>query len=113
MGSVKVVIDQQGVVDFLRMNKEVRDLMVDLGKEVAAEAQSTASDAEKGPGGTIDGYADAGFSVDWVAVKKRPQVRVTSNADSETATRVYFSTQKRWGVTHLRRALYKFTTRGG
>lgn len=111
--NVKVVIDEQGVQEFLRMNKEVRDLLVGVGQDVAAEAQATASDAEKGPGGRLDGYADAGFSVKWEQRQGRPRVNVVSNADPQTALGVYFSTQKRWGIAHLRRALYKFTTRGG
>lgn len=111
--NVKVVIDEQGVKEFLQKNKEVRDLLVGVGQDVAAEAQATASDAEKGPGGRLDGYADAGFSVEWENRAGRPRVNVVSNADPQTTLGVYFSTQKRWGVSHLRRALYKFTTRGG
>lgn len=111
--SVKVVIDEQGVTEFLNKNKEVRDLLVEVGQKVATEAQSTASDAEKGPGGRLTGYAEAGFAVEWESRGGRPRVNVVSRADPQTALGVMFSTQKRWGIAHLRRALYKFTTRGG
>lgn len=111
--NVKVVIDEQGVKEFLAENKDIRDLLIGVGRDVAAEAQATASDAEKGPGGRLTGYSDAGFSVEWQSRAGRPRVNVISNADPQTALGVLFSTQKRWGVSHLRRALYKFTTRGG
>lgn len=85
-----------------------------IGSQVAAEAQATAQDAQKGPGGTISGYAEAGFDVVWEPRGgKRPRVVIKSNASPETALRVLFYTQKKWGVAHLRRALYKYTTRGG
>ena len=87
--------------------------MMNLGEQVAAEAEATASAAEKGPGGRIDGYAAAGFSVKWDEGKRRPRVIIASNADPETALRAYFYTQKVWGVAHIRQALYKFTTKGG
>ena len=111
--NVRVVVDEQGIKEFLIKNQEIRQMFTDVGKKVAAEAQSTASDAEKGPGGTLTGYAEAGFAVEWEARGRRPRVNVVSRADPQTALGVLFSTQKRWGVAHLRRALYKFTTRGG
>lgn len=110
---VKVVINDDGIRAFLAQNKDVRDLLISTGQAVAAEAQSTASDAEGGPGGRLDGYAAAGFSVEWEGRAKRPRVNVRSNADGEMATRVHLASQKRNGVGHLRAALYSQTSRGG
>lgn len=113
MAKVKVVFDEAAFAQFVAENKYIRDELVHTAQAVAAYAQSTASDAENGSGGTIDGYADAGFSVRYVRRDpKRPRVDVVSNADSKTATAVLFHTLKRDGIDHLRRALYKFTTRG-
>lgn len=111
-GGVKVIVDEQGLREFLQANKDVRDLLVSVGQDVAGEAQATASEAEKGAGGRVTDYASSGFNVRWDNRSKRPQVIVESNADVDTFNAVYFYTQKLWGVTHLRRALYKFTTRG-
>lgn len=109
---MKVVVEEAGLRDFLRANKDFRDGLVHTAQAVADEAQATASEAEKGSGGRIDGYASAGFTVRWEDRGKRPRVIVESNADKDTVTAVHFHTQKVWGVAHLRRALYKFTHRG-
>lgn len=109
---MKVVVDERGLQDFLNQNKDFRDGMMHIGMDVQAEAQATASEAEKGAGGRIDGYASAGFTIRWDRRGKRPQVIVESNADSKIITAVHFYTQRLWGVAHLRRALYRFTTRG-
>lgn len=101
-------VDPRGVEYFLKTNKPVRDMLARTAGNVLAEAQSTASEAENGAGGRIDGYAAAGFKIVWLTKSKRPQIRIVSNADSETATAVHFYTQKRDGVGHLRAALYKF-----
>ena len=85
---------------------------MDIANSVQGEAQATASSAEEGPGGTITGYASAGFSVVYEARGKRPRVLIKSNADSATITAAHFHTQKRDGIAHLRAALYKFTKRG-
>mgnify|MGYP006946326448 CR=1 FL=1 len=107
---VRVIVDEKGVEEILKANKSIRDLLVKTGQAVAANAQATASAAEKGPGGNLTGYADAGFSVEWDNPgNKRPRVNVRSNADGELATRVHFYTQKRDGVGHLRKALYDET----
>lgn len=108
----KVVVDPRGIEYFLKTNKPVRDMMSRLANDVKAEADATASAAEKGEGGTITGYAAAGFTVKWETRSKRPRIIIKSNADSNTVNRVYWYTQKRDGVAHLRKALYKFTTRG-
>lgn len=103
-----VYVDPRGVEYFLKTNKPVRDMLAKTAANVAAEAAATASAAENGAGGRIDGYASAGFKVTWLTRSKRPQIRIESNASGETATAVHFYTQKRDGVGHLRAALYKF-----
>jgi hypothetical protein len=109
----RVVVHEEGIALFLQMNKPVRDMLVKTAQAVAAEAQSTASEAEKGPGGSIDGYAAAGFEVEWQSRSgKRPRVNIKSRADIKTALAAHFSSQKRFGVAHLRAALYKLTYRG-
>jgi hypothetical protein len=112
--NVRVEVDEQGIREFLAENKEIRDLMVSTGQAVAAHAQATAGDAENGPGGTIDGYASAGFTVSWNGSGgRRPRVEVSTNAPMETFMRVFFHTLKTKGVDHLRNALYSVTSRGG
>lgn len=111
-GAVNVVVDEQGLAELIQRDKSIRDALVGTAQQVAAVAQSTASDAEKGAGGSIDGYAAAGFSVEWEGRGgKRPRVNIVSNADPETATAAHFSTQRRYGVGHLRAALYAITGR--
>ena len=113
MANVKVVVHEEGIVQFMQENKQVRDMLVGVARSEANEAQATASDAEKGPGGRITGYADAGFSIEWQARGgKRPRVNVVSNADPMTALAAHFYTQKRDGVAHLRKALYSQTRKG-
>lgn len=109
-GGVRVVVDEQGLAEFLQANKSVRDALVSTAQQVAGAAQSTAPSAENGPGGSINGYASAGFTVEWESRGgKRPRVNIVSNADSETATAAHFYTQRRDGVAHLRAALYSVT----
>lgn len=103
--SVKVVVDNKDLAAFLQENKEVRDLLINTAQSVQAAAESTADDAQKGAGGTLYGYAEAGFTVEWEARGKRPRVIISSNADPEMALRVHFYTQKRDGISHLRKAL--------
>lgn len=106
-----VTLHKEGFIALLN-DPAVVGLLQSMGQQVAAEARATADDAQKGAGGTIDGYAQAGFSVELEMRSQRPRVNVRSNADPETALRVYWYTQRNWGVAHLRRALYKFTKRG-
>lgn len=109
----KVIVHEEGIAAFLEENPAVKAQLMGVAGSVAAEAQATADSAQKGPGGRIDGYAEAGFSVEWEARGgKRPRVNVVSNADPKTALAVHFYTQKRDGVAHLRAALYRFTRRG-
>ena len=107
----KIVYNPKGIQDLL-MSRDIEKALVEFGDKVAAEASATASSAEEGPGGRIDGYAAAGFSVVYERRSKRPRVLVKSNADPETAMAAHFHTQWRDGVAHLRAALYKFTKRG-
>lgn len=109
MAKAKIVIHEEGLQDLLKSNKDIRDKLVYTAQAVAAEAQKTADSAQKGAGGRIDGYAEAGFSVEWQGRGKRPRVNIKSNADGETAMAAHFYTQRRDGVAHLRAALYKFT----
>ena len=111
-GNVRVEVDPQGLTDLVN-SAPIMQMFNDVGGQVSAAAASTASDAEKGEGGRITGYAAAGFTSSWVGGgTKRPRIEVKSNADGATATAVHFSTQKRWGVAHLRKALYSITNRG-
>lgn len=112
MARVKVVVDNQGLVEFLRKNKPIRDMLNTEAQKVKANAEATASSAEEGAGGRIDGYASAGFSIRWVMRGRRPRIDIVSNADGETATAAHFHTQLRDGVAHLRAALYGITFRG-
>lgn len=113
MANVKVQVHEQGIADLLEANPAIRAQLMGVAGEVAAAAQATAGEAENGPGGRIDGYADAGFSVVWEARGgKRPRVLVVSNAPIKTFLAAHFHTQKRDGIAHMRAALYKFTRRG-
>jgi len=107
-GNSRVVVHEQGISDFLEMNPSVKQQLLDVAEQVASEAQSTASSAEEGAGGRIDGYASAGFTVEWESRGgKRPRVIIKSNADRKTVLAAHFHTQLRDGVGHLRAALYK------
>lgn len=104
---VKIVIHEDGIQELLRENKEIRDTLMHTGQAVASQMAATATEAEKGPGGTIDGYASAGFTAKWDSGGgRRPRVNVQSNAPIETAMKVFFHTIKTNGVDHLRAALY-------
>ncbi len=110
---VRVVVDEAALSLFVSSNKPIRDLLVSTAQDVAREAEATAQSAQEGPGGTIYGYAEAGFAVEWESRGgKRPRVNVVSKADISMALAAYFHTIKRDGVDHLRAALYKYTKRG-
>jgi hypothetical protein len=83
----------------------VKNQILAVADAVKNAAAMTASSAEKGPGGTIDGYAAAGFRVEWDN-KRKPQAKVYSNANIALFMKAYWYTQKRDGVAHLRAALY-------
>ena len=109
-GGVNVVVREEDVEYFLNKNKPFRDDLINAAKEVVSKAEATASDAEEGPGGRIDGYAAAGFSYEWESRPgSRPRVNIKSNADTKTMLAAHFHTQLRDGVGHLRAALYSVT----
>lgn len=111
MAKSRITFNEDGLQDLLNSPGVKQALMAEANK-VRATAQSTAQAAQGGPGGKLTGYAEAGFTVEFVARGKRPEVRVQSNADPQMALRVYFASQKRDGVSHLRAALYANSTRG-
>lgn len=108
MARVSIRLNSAGFRELLR-DPDVLSVVRDVAENVAAEARATASEAENGAGGTIDGYAAAGFTVATDMNAKRPDVRVISNADLDTFLRAHFHSQRKHGVAHLRAALYKFT----
>jgi hypothetical protein len=109
----KIVVDKKYIGEWLRSDSGVREILLAEGHKVASEARSTASSAENGAGGKLDGYAGAGFSVDIVKGRRRQYGIIQSNADPEMAKAVHFYTQRRDGIGHLRAALYKFTNKLG
>lgn len=111
MANIKIELHDDGFRELLKSN-EMYKTVEDVAQQVLAEAKATASDAEKGSGGRIDGYASAGFRIEKHIGGTRVEARVVSDADPETFLRAFFYTWKRDGVPHLRRALYKFTRRG-
>lgn len=112
MGNVKITIHKEGIIDLLK-DPDIKSLFTDLGAQVAGEAASTADEAQGGAGGDLHGYAEAGFTAQWQVRGTRPRMIVKSDADGYMALRVQLASQKKTGVMHLRRALYKFTKRGG
>lgn len=113
MANVKIQVHEQNVALFLQRNKPMRDQLIGVGNDVAAVAQATADSAQRGAGGRISNYAEAGFSVVWEGRGgQRPRVNVVSDADPMTALAAHFYTQKRDGVAHLRAALYSQTSKG-
>lgn len=105
---VRIVWDEAALASIQRL-PEVRQVMIEEGTQVLNEAIATAQDAQGGPGGDLAGYAEAGFTLEFNERSKTPEVRILANStDSALNMRVYFHSQKKWGITHLRRALYKF-----
>lgn len=111
MAKVRIETHDDGFRELLKSN-DIYKTVEEVALKVQQEAELTASDAEKGAGGSIDGYASAGFSVVKHVGGSRVSARVVSNAEPETFLKAFFYTFKRDGVPHLRRALYKFTSRG-
>jgi len=110
-GSVEIEVHEDGIEAFLAMNKGVRDQMFDVANKVKATAQTTAQDAQGGPGGRISGYAEAGFGTEWEGRGgKRPRINIYSKADRDTAWAAHFHSQLKNGVAHLRAALYEHST---
>jgi hypothetical protein len=110
----RIDFDQSAFDQFLAQNPGIRTALMTFAENVKNHAEATAQEAQQGPGGTISGYAEAGFQIEWDNSRSRlPRVLIKSKADSKTITAVHFYTMKRDGVSHLRNALYKFTVRGG
>jgi hypothetical protein len=107
----KIEFNPAGISQLMR-DSSMDTLLMDVANQVKAEAETTAQNAQRGPGGTIAGYSEAGFSVEISERGDRPVAIVRSNADGQTAMAAHFYTTKRNGVGHLRAALYKFTHRG-
>jgi hypothetical protein len=109
MAKVKIEANKRAYQDLLT-SREIVNHLVNIGEKVKDEAVSTASSAEEGAGGTIDGYASAGFDVVINRGRnQRPQIRVVSYADTKTYLAAYFHTIKRDGIAHMRAALRKVT----
>jgi len=110
----KVDFDKTAFHEFLSRNPGIRSELMNFAEKVKNHAEQTAQEAQHGPGGTISGYAEAGFELDWDSSRSLlPRVNVRSKASPEVVTAVHFHTMKKYGVSHLRNALYKFTVRGG
>ena len=86
----------------------MEQILMEQGEKVAEELRATASDAENGPGGTIDGYAAAGFSVVYEPRGRRPRVVVKSNAPGDIALAAGFNYYRKKGQLHFLASLYKF-----
>jgi hypothetical protein len=110
----RVDFDKSAFEQFLDQNPGIRNELMNVAQQVKDHAERTAQEAQHGPGGTISGYAEAGFEIEWDGSRsRRPRVNIRSKASPEIITAVHFYTIKKYGVSHLRNALYKFTTRGG
>ena len=107
--TVKVDVHPEGLVDLLNSSPEIRKLLAEEADLVKTAAEATAQEAQNGPGGTLHGYAEAGFTVVWEMRGRRPRILIQSNADPEMALIVHFYTQKRDGISHLRKALQAIT----
>jgi hypothetical protein len=101
----KPKIHQEAIQALLRKEPGIRGHLTSLGNSIANEARATASDAENGAGGKIDGYSAAGFSVEWESRARRPRVVVKSNASGEISLAAHFNSQRKNGLGHLRAAL--------
>lgn len=112
MARVTVVFHKEAFKDLVNDNPYIKNELLGVAAQVKNEAQATAQSAQNGPGNTISGYAEAGFTVEWDDRGVRPRANIISNAPGDVAMAAHFHTQKRDGVGHLRAALYKFTTRG-
>jgi len=108
--NIRVEFDKNELGKWLQDNDDVKKLTLDIAEKVRNEAARTASDAENGPGGKIDGYASAGFKVEYDKRSKRPVAKIISNAPGSTALKAHFNSQRKNGIGHLRAALYSQTT---
>jgi hypothetical protein len=104
---VRYEFHEEGILDLMDA-VGMKEILTEQGEIVANELRSTASEAENGPGGTIDGYADAGFEVIYEARGRRPRVVVKSNAPGDVALAAGFNYYRKKGQLHFLAALYKF-----
>jgi hypothetical protein len=104
-----VEFDENAFYKFLKEDKSLNNFMAEQANKVLNEAKRTASDAENGAGGTIDGYASAGFRLEVESGKKYNEYKIISNAKPKIALAALFHSQRKNGIAHLRAALYKFT----
>ena len=108
---VRITVDKKAIAKWVNEDPVIKDILITEAHKVANEAAATASEAENGAGGTLTGYAAAGFDVVYKTGTKRPKVYIVSKAEEALALAVHFYTQRRDGIGHLRAALYKFTKR--
>ena len=111
MANVK--LDKSAIRKWLQEDEGVKNILMIEARKVQAEMSATASSAERGSGGTLTGYAAAGFGIEVVKGKKRMSAIIYSKASSALAMAVHFSSQRRTGTGHIRAALYKFTNKLG
>lgn len=100
--------DKKAFQDYILNDFKLNETLKNEAEKVASKARQTADDAENGPGGTISGYASAGFTVKVVKGSKRNEYRVVSNADPKISLAAHFNSQRKNGIGHLRAALYAF-----
>lgn len=100
-----VQIHKEQIGELLMANSAIADDLMKIGNEVAANMEATARDAENGPGGTVDGYAAAGFGVYLMNHPNRLQVIVASHADEETSRGAHFNSARKNGIPHMAKAL--------
>lgn len=109
MANTKIVLEKDGFTNLFNKNPQLKAIFMEEANKVKTAAQSTAQSAQNGAGGTLYGYAEAGFTVTWEIRGNRPRAVISSNADPEMSLRVHFYTQKRDGISHLRAALNTIT----
>ena len=101
-------LDKKALKDYLTDSPDIDKGLKEQAEQIANKARATASDAENGPGGTISGYASAGFRVESEKNSKRKIYKVVSNADPKVSLAAHFNSQRKNGIGHLRAALYAF-----
>lgn len=107
----RLVWNKAGIRQLMN-DAKMDEFLFSVAKDVQTEAIATAQDAQRGPGGTISGYAEAGFFVGIEDSGDRPIAIVAAKAPGDVSWAAHFFTTKRDGIGHLRAALYKFTHRG-
>lgn len=111
MAKTRVEWHEEGLIDVMDQ-LGMRSILTEAGQKVADELAATATVADNGPGGTIDGYSDAGFSVIYEPRGRRPRVVVKSNAPGDVAAAAGFNYYHKTGQLHMLAALYKFIIGG-